>query len=185
MKNIIYTFLLIFCSITVAQAGGDPIKKFYRKYKKKDEVFNIALPGILTRTGVGIARMFTKDEEAKAGLKLAKKMKGIRMLVDNGQQVPKAEGKLLIQELVQQGELETLISSRENGNHMVIMGQLKGDKVKKIVVVTFAEDHFTMVAAKSRLRIKDVNQLIKVMEHQNNKENTENDYENNPKPPVT
>ena len=150
MKKIIYAFLLIFCSITIAEAGGDPIKKFYRKYKKKDEVFNIALPGVLTRTGVGIARMFTKDEDAKAGLKLAKKMKGIRVLVDNGQQVSMDEGKLLIKELRQQGNLETLIASRENGNHTVIMGELKEDKVKKIVVVTFAEDHFTMVAAKSR-----------------------------------
>jgi len=150
MKKIIYAFLLIFCSITVAEASGDPIKKFYREYKKKDQVF-----------------MFTKDEDVKAGLKLAKKMKNVRVLVDNGQQVPLAAGKNLIKDLRLQGNLETLIAMRKNGSHTVIMGQLKGDKIKKIVVITFAEDEFTMIAAKSRLKIKDVNHLIYVLENKN------------------
>ena len=167
MKKIIYAFLLIFCSITVAEASGDPIKTFYREYKKKDQVFNITLPGLLTTPCVGIARMFTKDKDVKAGLKLAKKMKNVRVLVDNGQQVTLAAGKNLIKDLRRQGNLETLIAMRENDSHTVIMGQLKGDKVKKIVVITFKEDEFMMVAANSRLKIKDVNHLIYVLENKN------------------
>ncbi len=171
MKKIIYPLILvfIFCSISIAQAGGDPVKKFYRKHKHKDHVFNITLPEVLTRTCVGIARIFTKDEEAKEGLKLAKKMKGIRVLVDNGNQVAKAAGKELIRDLESKGHMERLISVRENGSHIVIMGQIKGEKIKKIVVVTFAEGQFTMVAAKSRLKIKHVNQLIKVLQKKQEK----------------
>ena len=116
---------------------------------------------------MGIARMFTKDKDVKAGLKLAKKMKNVRVLVDNGQQVPLAAGKNLVKDLRLQGNLETLIAMRENDSHTVIMGQLKGDKVKKIVVITFTEDEFMMVAAKSRLKIKDVNHLIYVLENKN------------------
>ena len=166
MKKLIYSLVLvfIFCSISEAQAGGDPVKQFYRKYKKEDQVFNIVLPGVLTRTCVGIARLYVNDEDAKEGLKLARKMKGIRVLVDNGNQVSKTDRKKLIQDLTLQRNLERLISVRENGNDIVIMGQIKGEKIKKIVVVTFSEGQFTMVAAKSRLKIKHVNQLIKTLQ---------------------
>ena len=164
MKRILYALIFLFGSITMAQANGDPIKKFYRKYKKRDQVFNITLPGVLTRTCIGLARIFVHDEEAKAGLKLARKMKGIRVLVDNGHQISKAAGKALVSDLRSQSNMETLVSVRENGNLTVIMGQMKGKKIKKIVVVSFAEGHFTMVAVKSRLKIKHVNQLIKVLQ---------------------
>jgi len=170
MKKLIYSLLFVFCSITLAQAGGDPIKKFYRKHKKKDQVFNIALPGILTRTCVGLARIFVHDEEAKAGLKLAKKVKGIRVLVDKGQQVSKAAGKMLIRDLREQGSMETLVSVRENGNHTYVMGKVKGNKIKKIVVINFSEDQFTMVAVKSRLKMKHVNQLLNVLQKKKKKE---------------
>jgi len=169
MKKLIYSLLFLFCSITIAQAGGDPIKKFYRKYKKKDQVFNIALPGILTQTCVGLARIFVHDEEAKAGLKLAKKVKGIRVLVDNGHHVSKAAGKTLIRDLRTQGDMETLVSVRENGNHTYVMGKVKGNKIKKIVVITFADDQFTMVAVKSRLKMKHVNRLINVLQKKKKK----------------
>lgn len=164
MKKLIYTLVLIFCSVTLLQAGGDPIRKFYRKYKKREQVFNIAIPGLLTRTCVGVARIFVHDEEAKEGLKLARKMKGFRVLVDNGHQVPRAAGKGLIRELRTQKNMETLISVREKGSQTVIMGQIKGKKIKKIVVVTFSEDSFTMVAVKSRLKVKHVNRLINVLQ---------------------
>lgn len=177
MKKLTYSLFLIFCSITIAQAGGDPIKKFYRKYKKGDQVFNIALPGVLTRTCIGVARIFVHDEEAKAGLKLAKKAKGIRVLVDNGHQVPKAAGKSLIRELREKSSMETLVSVRENGNHTVIMGKVKGKKIKKIVVITFSEDQFTMVAVKSRLKIKHVNELIKVLQSKQKKKEAERQKE--------
>lgn len=164
MKKTIYSLLLIFCSITIAQAGGDPVKKFYRKYKKRDQVFNIALPGILTQTSVGIARLFTRDKEARAVLKLARKMKGVRVLVDKTQQVPNSAARSLMNDLRAQGKMETLMVSRENGEQTWVMGNIKGDKVKKIVVVVFANDQFTMVAAKSRMKVKDVNRLIKVLQ---------------------
>jgi len=169
MKKLIHTLVFIFCFITIAQAGGDPIKKFYKKYKKRDQVFNIAIPGVLTRTCVGIARIFVHDDEAKEGLKLARKMKGVRVLVDNGHQVPKAAGKELIRNLRAQSHMEPLVSVREKGKHTVIMGQIKGKKIKKIVVVTFSEDQFTMVAAKSRLKIKHINRLIKVLQKKQRK----------------
>jgi len=164
MKRILYALIILFGFVTIAEASGDPIKNFYRKYKKRDQVFNIALPGVLTRTCIGMARIFVHDEEAKAGLKLARKMKGIRLLVDNGHQIPKAAGKALIKDLGSQSNMETLVSVRENGNYTVVMGQIKGKKIKKIVVIAFEEGHFTMVAVKSRLKIKHVNQLIKALQ---------------------
>lgn len=179
MKKLMYPllFLFIFCSVTAAQAGGDPIKKFYRKYKKRDQVFNIAIPGVLTRTCVGLARIFVHDEEAKEGLKLARKMKEVRVLVDNENQVPKAARKKLIRNLRSQGSMETLVSVRENGNYTVIMGQIKGKKIKKIVVITFSDDKFTMVAVKSRLKVKHINRLVKVLQRKQKKDKIKKEKE--------
>lgn len=171
MKKLIYSLILIFCSITIAQAGGDPIKKFYRKYKKKDQVRNIALPGVLTRTCVGIASIFVHDKESRAALKLARKAKGIRVLVDEGHQIPKSAGKALLRELRKKNNMEPLITIRDNGNHTVIMGKIKGDKIKKIVVVNFSDDEFTMVAVKSRIKVKDINKMLRVYQRKNRKEN--------------
>ncbi len=170
MKKLLYSFILIFCSITIAQAGGDPIKKFYRKYKKKDQVFNITLPGVLTRTCVGIASLFVHDKEARAGLKLARKAKGIRVLVDEGQQVSKAAGKALIRDLRQKGNMEQLVAIKDDGNYTVIMGKINGKKIKKIVVINFSEDQFTMVAIKSRLKMKHINKMLKALQRKSRKE---------------
>ena len=170
MKKLTYSLILIFCSITIAQAGGDPIKKFYRKYKKRDQVRNIALPGFLTQTGVAIANIFVRDKETKAVLKLARKAKGIRVLVDEGHQVPKSAGKALIRELRQKNNMEQLVTVREDGNYTVIMGQIKGKKIKKVVVINFSEDEFTMVAVKSRIKVKDINKMIKVFKRMERKE---------------
>lgn len=170
MKKLIYSLILIFCSITIAQAGGDPIKKFYRKYKKGKDVHNIALPGVLTRTCVGIASVFVQDKEIKAALKVARKVKGVRVLVDEGHQVPKAAGKGLIRELQQKNNMESLLTVRENGNYTVIMGQIKGEKIKKIVVINFSEDQFAMVAVKSRIKVKDINKMLKVFQRKKRKE---------------
>jgi len=171
MKKITYSLILVFCcSVTLAQAGGDPVKKFYRKYKKKDQVRNIYLPGILTRTGVGIARAFVKNNEAKAGLKLAKKMKGLRVLVDNGHQISKAERKSLIRDLMRQGKMETIVRVRDGDSYTVIMGQIKNKKIKEIVIINIGEDEFTMVAAKSRLKVKHINRLLRSLQKKKRKE---------------
>jgi hypothetical protein len=180
MKKIIYSLILIFCSITIAQAGGDPIKKFYRKYKKQKNVRNIALPGVLTRASIGIASLFIRDPEVKAGLKVARKVRGIRVLVDEGHQVPKSAGQALIRELQQKNNMEQLVTVREDGNYTVVMGQIKGKKIKKIVVVNFSEDQFAMVAVKSRIKVKHINKMIKAFQRKERKRKKKEEKQKEP-----
>lgn len=172
MKKIAYTLIMVWVAATMLQAeGGDPVKKLYRKFKKQDQVFNIVLPGILVRTCVGMARPFIHDPEAKAGLKIARKIRGIRVLSDEGNNITEADAKHLISQLRKNRKLEPLLITCDKGAQTWIMGNVKRNRLKRLVVVTYNEDGFTMVSVRSRLKMKHVNDLIRKLNKKMKKEN--------------
>lgn len=165
MKNLWILVALVCFSISLLDAQNKPIRKFYRKFKKKENVSNIALPGIVVRTGVGIASWFVKEEEEKQALKLAKKVKGIRVLSDeSGRFITRSDMKNLAMELqAQRKSFEPLMIVREKGSLVYLLGRIKRNKIKQLVILTHEEGEATMVSVKSRLKMKHLNKFMESM----------------------
>lgn len=165
MKKLwILVMMLLFCVLCV-EAQNRHIRKFYRKYKKKENVENIVLPGFVIRTGGMIARWVVKEPEEKQALKLLKKMKGVRVLTDDhGQHIGRNDVRLLAARLNQSKRFEPLMMVREKGAVMYLFGRLKGEKIKQIVVLTHEEGGATLVSVKARLKMKHLNQFLRMMQ---------------------
>lgn len=159
MKNLLlllFILMLPFCT----QAQNRSIKNFYHKYKRSENTTNFVLPGFLVWFGTGIANEITDDEEAKLFLKFAKKFKTMRLLVmEEGNVVTAEDYKKLVQG-ARSSNYEELISIKDKGQDIRIMGRGKKDKLKNLLVLVSSEDGFVMMNMKTKIKVKDLNRLV-------------------------
>ncbi|HFC00422.1 MAG TPA: DUF4252 domain-containing protein [Phaeodactylibacter sp.] len=159
MKNLLLFALILTLPFGV-QSQNRSIKNFYHKYKKQENTRHFMLPGFLVWFGTGLANEMTTDEETKVLLKFAKKFKTMRMLTMEEENQVSSED---LQQLIsgaKKSNYEELISVRENGQHIFIMGRGKKDKLKNLLILVSSEDSFVMINAKTKVKVKDLNRLI-------------------------
>jgi len=164
MKNLIIVLLLAMLTPICTSAQNRAINKFYRTFKKGENVRNIALPGPLTKLGVGIARMATKDDEvAQASLKLLKKVKGMKLMAmeDHNLVTPKAY-RTLVDGVAKKG-FEPAIVVNAKGNKIDIHARTKNGKFKNMLILISAEDSFVMMSVKANMQQKDIGKLINLL----------------------
>jgi hypothetical protein len=159
MKNLLLLIFLFSFSIS-AHAQNRSIKNFYHKYKKEEGTHNFMIPGFLIWFGTGIANEMVDDEEAKVFLKFAKKFKTMRFLVQEDNNTISREDYNQLVAGAKKSNYEELISVKEKGKTFHIMGRGKKDKLKNLLIIVSAEDTFMMMSVRTKIKTKDLNQLI-------------------------
>lgn len=159
MKNLLFCICFICFSLS-ATAQNRAIKKFYHKYKKEDNTVNFVLPGFLVWFGTGMANEIVKDEEAKIFLRFAKKFKTMRLLVMEDQNTITAEDYNNLIAGVKKNNYEELISVKQKGTQIHIMGRGNSKKFKNLLILVSEEDSFVMMNMKTKIKPKDLNRLI-------------------------
>ena len=152
-----YFFLLFLGAITLSSCSSPSSSgAFYSKYKHTQGVTNMKIPGWLIWMGSGVARPFVKDKEVKAGLRLAKKVKKLRLLVaEEGNPIPYADIQSFTQNL-RQNEYDDLIFVKEAETMVTIMAKDKKERIKDMVILVHEEDQFVFISAKTKIKYQAV-----------------------------
>jgi hypothetical protein len=156
--------------------------QFYQSQKRKQGVTNFKLPGWAVWTGAGVARLFVKEPQAKAALKLARKTGKIRfMTTEEAGLISNQDLTRFVGELKQNG-YEDLIQIRERNTLVNIMARDKKDKLRNLLVMVNEEDSFVFFDIKSRLKYEEIGALIEYFIERDNQEEEQAPQE--VKPPV-
>ncbi len=162
MRYLLFTFAVLLVGITVLEAQK-PAADFYREHKREDGVRNFKIPGWLMWFGSGIAYDIVEDEEAKAALKLARKVKKMRlMIVEDHNPIPAKAVRNFVRESRRSGYSD-LIYVREGETEVNIMGRIKkNNKFKDLVIMVSEENEFVFFHMKSNIKMKDLNEMLRI-----------------------
>jgi hypothetical protein len=152
------SFIFLLPMIGFAQSKS--INQFYHTYKRGENVRNITLPGIVMKLGAGIAKKHVDDEGGKSAVKLLKKVKKLRLLVMEDQNLvsPRAYNNLI--QGVKNDKFDELISVRSGGTNVNFFIRDNKDKIKKMLILVSEEDTFVMISAKTKLKYEQITELI-------------------------
>ncbi len=160
MKPILALILIILFPL-FANAQTKAINEFYRSHKKDKGTINLALPGFVIRLGASIARPHLDEEEIKIGLRFAKKMKGLKLLVAEDESTVTRDQYLQLVSEVKSNQYEELIMVHEGDTDVNIMVREKKDKIRGLLILVRESDSFVMMSMKTKFKMEDVNQLVK------------------------
>jgi len=162
MKSLLFTIIFTLAGITIIEAQK-PAADFYREHKREDGVRNFKIPGWLMWFGSGIAYDIVEDEEAKAVLKLARKVKKMRlMVVEDHNPIPAKAVRNFVSESRRSGYSD-LIYVRDGETEVNIMGRIKkNDKFKDLVIMVSEADEFVFFHMKSNIKMKDLNEMLRM-----------------------
>lgn len=134
--------------------------QFYKAHKKGEGVTNFRLPGWVVWLGAGLAYNSVRDEDAKAALRLARKVGRLQLLAadEAGAIPPEAVNDFLRNSKVQ--GYEELLSVRSGKTVVNISARGRRDRIRNLLLLVNDEDGFVFLHLKSRVRTKDINQLI-------------------------
>jgi len=159
MKRFLFIIITIFItsSISIAQS---PTVDFYRQHKRLKGVKNVKIPGWFMWFGTGIAHDIVKNEDAKAILKLARKVGKMRfMIAEDTNPIPVSDVANLVTDS-RMGGFEDLIYVRDDETTVNIMGKVKKDKFKRLMIMVNDGSDFVFFEMKSRIKVTDITELI-------------------------
>lgn len=153
--------ILAFFTLSWSPCGAQkPTTLFYHTHKHKEGVTNFKMPGWLIWLGGGIAQGFAREPEAKAGLKLARKVKKLRLLAtEDGSPITSAEVNEFITDIHSSG-FEDLLVVKEGSSTVHILSREKKEKLKNLVILVNDEEEFVYMDMKSRLKYEDLSELV-------------------------
>lgn len=152
--------ILILLAVSLSSCGSPKTAaRFYHTHKHKEGVTNFKVPGWLIWMGGGIAQSAVKDPEAKAGLRLARKVKKLRfMATEDDNPITAAEVGDFITNIRSTG-YEDLLSVREGRSTVHILSREKKEKLKNLLILVNDEEEFVFMDMKSRLKYEDLTDL--------------------------
>lgn len=134
--------------------------QFYHTHKHKEGVSNFKMPGWLVWIGGGIAQGLVQDPEARAGLRLARKVKKLRfMATEDYNPITTAEVSDFVNNIRSAG-YEDLLQVKEGGSTVHILSREKKEKLKNLVILVNDEEEFVFMDMKSRLKYEDLSELV-------------------------
>ncbi len=141
-----------------------PINQFYRHWKAGKEVKNFIVPAWLIDFAGTLAIPFVEEPEAKAALRLMRKVGKTRILYneDGPNRIPTAAIDHMVRGARQKGYAE-LVWMREGATrvHVLVREDARGEKIKGLLVLVSEEDTFLMVSSKMKLSYAYVYRLIR------------------------
>ena len=144
------------------------------------------MPGWLVWVGGGIAQGLVQDPEARAGLRLARKVKKLRfMATEDYNPITTAEVSDFVNNIRSAG-YEDLLQVKEGGSTVHILSREKKEKLKNLVILVNDEEEFVFMDMKSRLKYEDLSELVNTILKSDNmkKEQEEQPAENEEEPVV-
>lgn len=162
MNSKILLILLVLVPV-LAEAQSPAINRFYRQHKKDKGTVNATLPGWLVKLGVGIARPFVDDEEARIALRLARKVGKTKFLVaEDESRITQGQYLQLITEVKADG-YEPLVQIRDEGENVSILSLERKGLIRKLLILVREEDSFVLLSVKTKIRMSDINDFIQDM----------------------
>ena len=163
MKNPIYLFffglmiILSSCSVPNAASG------FYKDHKRKEGVRNFSLPGWLIYTGTGFAHDIVKDEEIQGILHLAKKVKKMQLMVDEGNGAIQETDIASFQQHLRKRDFEDFIYVRSEDTTVSFMVHSKKDKLRDMVMLVHTDEDFVFLNMRTNIKVKHIAQLVEYL----------------------
>lgn len=149
-------FAFAFSSCSSPSTSG----AFYSKYRHTEGVQNMKIPGWLIWMGSGVARPFVKDKEVKAGLRIAKKVKKLRLLIaEDGNPIPYGAVQDFVGNL-RENAYDDLIYVKEEDTMVTIMAKDNKKKIKDLLILVHEEDEFVFFSAKTNIKYDELSDMI-------------------------
>ncbi len=143
----------------VAAGAQRSTADFYRMHKREQGVRNAKIPGWLVWMSTGVAHEIVKEEQTKAILRLARKVKTTRLLMaETHNPIPTVAVSNLMQD-TRHGGYDDLLMVQQGNKITSIMGKVKKDKFRRLLVVVHSDDEFVFFEMKSNIRIKDITEI--------------------------
>ncbi len=163
MKNILLAIFL-FSVPMVAFGQNKAINKFYRKYKRGNEVQNMKLPGWLIKVGgkIAIKSSDMEEEEQQLAKDLIKKAGAVKfMYSEEGGAVPKKAINELKKGLYKD-DFDDLIMIKSGQMNFELMIQEVNGVVKNLLMVynDLEEGEMAFISMKLNLKLDDVTKLV-------------------------
>ena len=134
--------------------------QFYHTHKYKEGVTHFKMPGWLVWMGGGIPQGFVQDPEAKAGLRLARKVKKLRFLAtEDYNPITAAEVNDFVGNIRSNG-FEDLLMVKEGSSTVHILSREKKEKLRNLVILVNDEEEFVFMDMKSRIKYEDLSELV-------------------------
>lgn len=152
--------ILILFAIGLSSCGTPKTTaQFYHTHKHKEGVTNFKMPGWLIWIGGGIAQSAVQDPNAKAGLRLARKVKKLRFMATEGDNpITAAEVSDFITNIRSTG-YEDLLIVQDGSSTVHMLSREKKEKLKNLVILVNDEEEFVFMDMKSRLKYEDLTGL--------------------------
>ena len=151
MKNIL--FCLLFLAVATGLQSQD--RWLYWKYKDYDGGINFTVP----RMAIGAGSLFAKERTER---KMIRRVHKVRTLVfENGSPMTERDMRKFNRK-AKRRNLEEIVTVREGKTRVQVMAKDRRNSLRKVVIfVNDPEDGFFMVSLKGKIKIGDVNKLIK------------------------
>ena len=159
MKHLILSLALLFAALT-AQSQD---RWLYWKYKD----YNGSVSFMVPRIAVGTGSLFLKEKSDRKMLRRVHKVR--TMIFEDGTPVTSRDIRRFDRK-AKRNHLEEIIMVRDGKTHVKILAKTRRSTLKKVVIfVNSPEDGFVMVSLKGKIRMADLNALIKKFGSDKNK----------------
>jgi hypothetical protein len=156
MKRFCISLLLILCvsAVLPAQRG---IRSIYRKHKRAGtENVHFMVP----RPAFWIASIFPRHRDER---KLVRAVKNVRLLVAEGEVNMSTEETKKMLKRAESAGYEPLLFVRDGNTRVSINAKERKGRIRGLFIVVQEPDEFVLISMKTKLRITDVEKLIKRM----------------------
>jgi hypothetical protein len=145
----------------LAAAQAKSVAEFYQQNKRKEGVSHFKLPGWLVWIGSGLVYNSVKNRELREFLLLARKFGRLRLMkMEKGSSLTEPDVTGFVKNL-HEHDYEDLVYVRDENNQLNFLIKENNDKIKEMVILSKEDDgELTLVSAKTRLKIKDISDLI-------------------------
>lgn len=161
MRKLIFILTLaLLGNNLVAQSS---VAEFYQKFKKQEHVVNFKLPGWVVWIGTGLVYNSIRNEETRTWLRLSRKMGKIRLLqCENSNSITQADVSGLVSNLKSgsNGYDDLVYVRDEDSNFNVMIREGSKGRLKELLVVGSDDGETILFSAKTRLRMKDINEVL-------------------------
>lgn len=164
MKNLI--IILAVLIFPICANSQNSINHFYKKHKRSENVTKFTVPGWVVKIASSIAASTTDDEQEKEAIKIAKKIKKLKLLVmEDHNTVKKQDYSKLISNLKADSFEDLLVVNSEGTKVNMLIREKKG-KIKNFLLLVNDDTEFVMISIKSKLKIKDLQRLIDSLQNE-------------------
>jgi hypothetical protein len=181
MKNILLALFLIAVPVSVFTQNR-ALNKFYRQYKKGNDVQNMKVPGWLIRFGGKIAKKHVDSKEEKLALDLLKNFGAVRFMYSEDESAVPGEAVEKLRKDLLKDQFDDLIMIRDGEMNLQMMIREEGDVIKNFFMLyNDTEDgEMVFISAKTSIHLQQLSELIEA----SLKKKTEEFFEEKPEEPV-